>query len=167
MTNAAQGVQYGYAIPKRFGKVEITKETEWGTVEVYLRRWYLWRTKSGASIRLHHICLPDQDQDPHDHPWWFLSIVLFGGYDERWIRHLPGAKGGWRLYFRKVRRFSFHRATDGHKITHLRRPKRGAWTIIITGRERNQWGFLTPTGKVPWREYAAQGRTRGPGTDGG
>jgi hypothetical protein len=162
MTDQAQGVQYGYVIPKRWGKIDIKKEVD-GEVRVYLRRWYLWRAKH-FSIRLHHIFLPDQDPDPHDHPWWFLAIIIpfLGGYDETWYRHHPGPTGGWKVRYRKVGLFSFHRAHDAHRIRELRRAK-GSWSLFITGAEKNKWGFITPTGKMRWQEYAAQGTIRGPG----
>lgn len=175
--------KHGYSKPKRFGKIEIKKDID-GESTVYLRRWYLWRLESGRSIRLHHILFPDQDPDPHDHPWWFFSIVLWGGYVERWLRRGHGMtlrigdedvnvwdladRGGIQItdpmfqrevdnafrhgHFRRIRRLSFHRATDVHQITSLSR-RRGAWTLFITGPEVQKWGFQTPTGHVRWEDY--------------
>ena len=34
------------------------------------------------SIYLHRIHTPDVDEFPHDHPWWFASLVLSGAYVE-------------------------------------------------------------------------------------
>jgi hypothetical protein len=34
------------------------------------------------SLYLHHIHRPDEEPDPHDHPWWFASLVLAGWYEE-------------------------------------------------------------------------------------
>ena len=33
-------------------------------------------------LYLHHIHRPDREPDPHDHPWWFASLVLTGWYEE-------------------------------------------------------------------------------------
>jgi hypothetical protein len=32
---------------------------------------------------VHWIYQPDDDRDPHDHPWPFVSFVIRGGYAER------------------------------------------------------------------------------------
>jgi len=33
-------------------------------------------------VYLHCIDTPDPGVDLHDHPWWFGSLVLYGGYTE-------------------------------------------------------------------------------------
>lgn len=46
---------------------------------LYLRRWYIvnfWFFR----IFVHKIARSDDDPDPHDHPWSFLSIILKNGY---------------------------------------------------------------------------------------
>ena len=148
-----------YTKPKHFGKIEIHSNSR--PDEVYLRRWYLFRCK-WFSIRLHHILLPDEDRDPHDHPWWFLSIILRGGYTEFWERL---AKPRVQYYTfrwvahqnqRHVRRFSVHRRNDIHQIVEFDRPG-GSWTLFVTGAERQEWGFMTPTGWVHWSEYTKAG----------
>jgi hypothetical protein len=154
----AQSRQSGeYVKPKHFGKIEIHSNTR--PDEVYLRRWYLFRCK-WFSIRLHHILLPDEDRDPHDHPWWFLTIILRGGYTERWMRYFrpresihqfPHWRWG-RFSIKHVRRFSFHKPNDIHQIIEFNRPQ-GSWTLFITGAERQEWGFMTERGWVHWSEY--------------
>jgi hypothetical protein len=53
-------------------------------VTVYLRRFYLFRSKwfglNFGDVYLHHIVRSDDDPDPHDHPWGFLGFILKGGY---------------------------------------------------------------------------------------
>ncbi len=151
-----------YKIPKWFGKVDIKKVVGGETV-VYLRRWYLIRVpKLGYSIRLHHIQYPDTDRWPHDHPWPFLSLILWGGYQERWDK----AGHPHPRFKKRVRRFNFHTRTDLHLIDTFDRgpgPKGGAWTLMFTGREKKKpgfdkgWGFCTPDGWVPWNRYAPAG----------
>src|SRR4051812_2647930 len=45
----------------------------------YLRRWVLNISRVG-SIRLHHWYSSDDPRALHDHAWWFLTLVLKGGY---------------------------------------------------------------------------------------
>jgi hypothetical protein len=46
----------------------------------YLIRWAINTPLLG--IKLHHILRSDEDRDLHDHPWSFLSVILWGGYWE-------------------------------------------------------------------------------------
>lgn len=144
---------------------------------VYMGRWWLFNPYPGAygdhpqpnhvpwlpSIRIHHICRPDQDRDLHDHPWNARTFVLRGWYVEerpferlteaealsadgmsiddvtRSIHYrLPGYTG--RLLFGQYHRIC--QVSDG-----------GVWTLFITGRKRGTWGFLVDGQKVPWRTY--------------
>lgn len=133
--------QTHYTKPKRYGYVEIGEP-------VYLRRWYLWRCK-WFSIRLHNIIGPDPDPDPHDHPWNFLSVPLRGSYVEN---RYSGHWAHRTIREHKVRLFSFHKATDAHKIMRLR-GKRGVWTFFLTGPETRKWGFWTAKGWLTWNQY--------------
>lgn len=142
---------------KKVGYIEIRKGDR-----VYMRRWYLIRVPRLFSVRVHHIRLPDEDRWPHDHPWTFLSVILRGGYRESWCtpetfqfgmpRSVPNPHWGqdqWVGFARRhVRRFSFHRATDLHRITEFDRGSKGAWTLILTGPEGREWGFRTDEGWV-------------------
>ncbi len=117
---------------------------------VYMRRWYLLVFPKLFSIRVHHIMQPDLDRWPHDHPWSFISIIIRGGYIEEWCRrdefNLFGDKWGTRRCSRR-RFLNLKRKTDLHKITEFIRPG-GAWTLIITGPEGREWGFMTNEGWV-------------------
>lgn len=142
-----------YVRPRHMGKVDITKLVD-GEEMLYLRRWYLFRCR-WFSIRLHHIVLPDVDRWPHDHPWPFVAIVLWGGYDE-----VHGPAGvAYPARHKRVRRFNRHSATDVHRITRLHRGERGAWTLFLTGREQREWGFTMPDGWMAWHEALARGLT--------
>lgn len=48
---------------------------------LYLRRYYIVKSKY-FNIFLHNIQRSDDDPDPHDHPWSFLSLILKGGYTD-------------------------------------------------------------------------------------
>jgi hypothetical protein len=103
-------------------------------------------------VYLHLIHRPDVDPDPHDHPWFFASIVLSGSYEESlW----PDAADRSRYVFRAHRRFrpmpvrrkAAHAITDVHGCL---------WTLVITGPDHDDWRFWTPAGPVPWREYLSR-----------
>lgn len=94
----------------------------------YLTRWHIIDTPFGG-IMLHRFHGPDPGRHLHDHPWSFLSIVLRGGYLEENFT--------WPVY---VKRWSYHRAEDAHRVARLFRTP--TWTLIIRGRRRRQWGFF-------------------------
>lgn len=99
-------------------------------------------------VYLHKIHRADTDPDPHDHPWWFASIVLSGGYTE--LVH-PGKRGSdhfirfrprWSL--RMMRRSAAHRIIDIYG---------SLWTLVITGPRRSDWGFYREGQFIQWQEY--------------
>lgn len=61
-----------------FKHFDIVKTVD-GVQTLYLRRYYLLETRWG-NIFLHNICRSDDDPDPHDHPWNFLTVLLRGSY---------------------------------------------------------------------------------------
>lgn len=122
---------------------------------LYMDRWYILYFARLFSIRLHHICRPDMDRWPHDHPWRFVSIILRGGYYEEickanqfknhgkdWIPH----------HTRRIRRFNHKSSTDLHRIIKFMRPE-GSWTLVVTGPERREWGFMTSDGWISRRVF--------------
>lgn len=92
----------------------------------YVIRWRL-ETPIG-SVRLHHWLGPDDDRALHDHPWWFITLVLRGGYTD------CGAETD-HLHAGSVRyRPALHRHTVVPDAD-------GAWTLLITGPAVRAWGF--------------------------
>lgn len=132
---------------------------------LYMRRWRIG-PKWGPGIRLHQIVRGDGDREMHDHPFAFLSLILWGGYFEhrpnpRYCGPVPGSdlsRGAFDATQQSVRRwhgplsFVFRRAGDLHRLT-LDRP---AWTLVFRGPIRREWGFLTPRGWVSCRDFTAQ-----------
>jgi len=45
---------------------------------------------------------------------------------------------------------AFRRATDRHRITVV---SPGTFTLFVTWRKVQWWGFYTPAGKIFWRDY--------------
>lgn len=113
----------------------------------YLHRWSLW-LPLGLSIKIHRIMRTDEDRCEHDHPWWFIRFILWGGYTEQINGKLRQRKpwrpwAFWRIYpclpsFR-------------HRITKL--PRKENWSLVICGRNKGDWGFFTKKGWVSWRKF--------------
>lgn len=104
-------------------------------------RWRLVQTPL-ISLYLHIWNKPDQDRDPHDHPWSFWSFVLWGGYVERLYER------GWPLMDKWRGRWTLHRMPLrlAHIVTYI---KPRTMTLVIVGPAVRRWGF--------WRSLA--GRT--------
>lgn len=130
---------------------------------VYLNRWGFGHDRIGG-VLLHRMDAPDPGVDLHDHPWWFASIILWGGYTEQRTdtRDAPmlariaeahptctrGVVGRRRWLSVKTMRLD-----ECHTITDLTR--RTSWSLIIKGPRRRKWGFYLPDGYMPERQYDA------------
>ncbi len=153
----------------RFGDwiIRCAQRTPYTHLAGYMERWWLFRLgrfgegESGAygfvSARVHHILRSDNDRHFHDHPWWFVTVILRGGYweqrpvlnalgyvtdvEERW--HGPGS-------------ILIRRASDLHRL--VLPVGSTTWTLFVMGPKVQTWGFHVDGVKVPWREYlGAQG----------
>ncbi len=97
---------------------------------VVFRRWRLCQSK-WCNVMLHNIKRADTDAHCHNHPWSFISIVLKGGYDEKTPKGINP---------RKLFSVAYNKATNYHKIEKLHGDS--AWTLVITGPTRKEWGYL-------------------------
>lgn len=129
---------------------------------LYMGRWWLFNAyqpeTSGRknwfpiSIRVHHICLPDEARDMHDHPWNARTIILKGGYTEHRLEAvMPNGDVLAKVYNRVPGDTATIRFGEYHNIKEL--PDGGAWTLFISGKYRGTWGFLVNGVKVQWRKY--------------
>jgi hypothetical protein len=110
---------------------------------IYLIRFSLL-TLPWLSVKLHRIYLSDDDC-MHDHPWSFVSFVLWGGY----IEQTPDGKklyGPGSILWRKAP--AIHRLEVFQPAT----------TLVITFRKHRDWGFYTPRGWVFWKDYIRSGQ---------
>ena len=116
----------------------------------YLLRWYIIPRNPWVNVYLHQFLHDDEDRALHDHPWWFVSVMLWGGYYE----HTPN--GG--LVRRVSGTVAYRPATHTHRVELLRKLNgniRSAWTVVITGRVIRDWGFHCPQGWRHWKEFTA------------
>jgi hypothetical protein len=104
--------------------------------------------KLGIAARIHHILRSDAGRDPHDHPWPFVTIILRGGYCEMlYDEHGAVTSSTWHGPGSVL----FRRANTWHRLIV---PKgETCWTLFITGRKAQTWGFLVKGKKIGYREY--------------
>ncbi|SKL83258.1 hypothetical protein [Mycobacteroides abscessus] len=111
----------------------------------YLLRWYVIPRNRWLNVYLHKFLRDDEDRALHDHPWWFVSLMLWGQYVEftdegRAVRSAPEP---WR-WFWGDQPLAFRPGTWRHRVELIKVPPRNpipCWTLIITGRRRRLWGF--------------------------
>ena len=120
----------------------------------YMHRYYLgFKEKMDAfdaikpypNIFIHKIFKSDEDRDPHDHPWWYVTVILSGGYweytpvfdsDGRGFNEVGRWRGPGSIIWR--------RATDLHRLE----MKAPTTTLFIHGWRKREWGFLTRKGWI-------------------
>ncbi|MFA5712006.1 hypothetical protein [Mycolicibacterium sp.] len=129
-----------------------------GAADPYLRRWYLIPRNPVLNVYLHQFLRSDDDRALHDHPWWFVSLILRGRYDEVTDRGTRRRRPG---------SIAFRRAETRHRVELLPdaayEAEASCWTLIVTGRRARVWGFWCEyvgdlTGRrrerfVPWQEW--------------
>lgn len=121
---------------------------------VYLRRLRILQTPWFA-LYLHFIFLPDEDRDPHDHPFPFWSMIVRGGYTETiWrVVSLNGLRGiSHDSRTQTWRRGSIHKTPldRAHMITIL---APGTITLVFCGPKVQEWGFYPDSKFKDWQAY--------------
>jgi hypothetical protein len=108
-------------------------------------------------IYLHHIHRPDREGDPHDHPWWFASLVLAGSYEEDVWPDKTVTFPTWVV--RKRGRWSLRSLNRdmAHIITEVNGP---LWTLVLVGPRMSDWGFWQEGRCIPFHEYYAENPER-------
>ena len=142
------------------------QRTPYAHLEGYMNRWWLVPyNRFGIAARVHQILRSDYDRHPHDHPWWYVTIILRGGYweftldsrREKWLR--PRWHGPGSILFRRASHFhSLELGLYGWDCDHP-----PCWTLFITGPKRKDhdpahscWGFLVDGVKVPSDQYLGE-----------
>ena len=106
------------------------------------------------NIYYHHFMGSDADT-MHDHPWWSISFILKGGYDEHTPlkMHSTGTCIGIEdINYKGQGSITFRRALDAHWIE-IDKP---VHTLFITGPKVRSWGFLCDKGWVHWKDYVVK-----------
>ena len=89
-----------------------------------------------------HWFIGSDDECKHDHPWSFVSIILYGGYWEE----APNGKLTWYPAGSILRRMNPARC---HRVV-IDKP---AMSLVIIGPKKRSWGFHTPLGWIHWLDY--------------
>lgn len=106
----------------------------------YARRWAL--ILPFGSIRVHQWWRSDDKRAPHSHPWWFTTFVVKGGYED-WSYPERTRQGAPRLEAKIVDRLNRWsvRYRAAHHVHSVSVDPGGCWTILVTGSDRQAWGF--------------------------
>jgi hypothetical protein len=124
----------------------------------YLLRWYLLPRNRFFNLYLHKFLRDDEDRALHDHPWWFVSLMLWGSYYETRATvlepdiHAVTKRSAPSICYRNV--LCRHRVTLCKDSAGKPTP---CWTIVLTGPKVKSWGFWCPKGWIHWKEFENQG----------
>lgn len=92
-------------------------------------RYNLLKTK-WFNLYLHQLDAPEWHPiGCHDHPWWFVTVLLWNGYDEKIGDTVTRRQSGDILY---------RSATHSHDVV---TPYGRSWSLVLTGRKSRDWGF--------------------------
>ncbi len=122
----------------------------------YMRRWLIGSTKTWG-LRVHCIERSDADRELHDHPFWFVSFILSGGYYEHTLDGRKTWYGPGSLVFRSAD--TLHRIELGNRDCSVaKHPEVPAWTFVLRGRYARRWGFLAGGAWTTWQKFVGERR---------
>ena len=106
-----------------------------------LRRWKFELGKF-FSVRLHHWVAGDPPRFQLSHPWNFVTIVLWGGYDD-----IGEGRQTDRVRAPTIR---YRPLTWRHSVVNVRP---GTWSLVLTGQIVNSWRFWIENREVDAKEW--------------
>lgn len=129
-----------------------------GHEEVYMRRFILSPKLPRGQLYLHVFFRPDQDRDPHDHPFPFWTLPLNQGYIEEVYN---SRKHCFSAIFVPPLKWSHRAAKHTHRITATQTGHFPLVTLVWRGNTERTWGFWCHTqgiiGRVRdwvrWQDY--------------
>ena len=125
-------------------KLLVVKTIRKKTGELHFRRFRLFSCYF-FSIYIHQFLLPDEDEHLHTHPWNFFNMILKGGYFERLLTN-KNIVTKWR----RIGYFGYHKSSYAHKIEKV---KPNTISLVITGKRKSDWGYITEHGNIQHEEY--------------
>lgn len=166
-------------LTKCFKLVQIAGGCDFDPIEgrpIYLRRWFLWgdveKSRLGCAVMLHKFMRGDEDPEYHDHPWPFLSVVLWRGYIEETPVYSMGFVARENAdHTQTIERVGsivalgvrdrkwpgmllFWPAGWKHRVE-LPGGK-PVWTLVIRLKKQRSWGFWQGPKFIPWRQFLAE-----------
>lgn len=121
--------------------------TPYAPIGDYMDRYWFLPDIFGERARVHCTKRSDRDRHSHDHPWHFVSIILEGGYTEE----IEYAEGLRERHSYRPGDVLFRHAEHRHRLEIAEGGD--CWSLVFTSPNVRDWGFWTPEGFVPWREY--------------
>jgi hypothetical protein len=104
-----------------------------------------------------HVFHRSDADDLHDHPWGFVSVILWRGY----VEVTPCAacspcENSTGCNYRQRKRvwpgmILFRRATHRHRVELIDGKK--AVTLVFMGKRWREWGFFTSKGWQQWQAF--------------
>jgi len=133
-------------------KIGLLKEIRSKEGVLHFKRWGL--ETPWFSIYLHYIAKSDEDLHPHNHPWNFTRLILWGSYTEDiWEIEQTEYFGEKTFYNGNFQRnvLDFHRYSI--PIFHKLKLEKPVWTLVFAGPRLIEWGYLSTSGFIEAQEY--------------
>ena len=105
------------------------KEIGWKDIGEEFTRWSVLKTP-WFNVYLHRLFCPSFHPNCHDHPWSFVTLILWNGYLERI---------GDEFFRRRVGSILYRPAEFSHNVV---TPYGTSWSLVITTNKKREWGFL-------------------------
>jgi hypothetical protein len=144
VTDSGRNIEPQSKIERLLRKYLPYKEIGWQDIGEVFYRYTILKTP-WFNLYLHQLDAPEwHPVGCHDHPWWFITVLLKGGYLEmqrpKSTRGFPGVgeKGGL-LKRRYPGMILFRPANHTHDVV---TPYGRSWSLVLTGRKSRDWGFL-------------------------
>lgn len=109
------------------------------------RRYILDPAVDPIGLMVHRIDQPDADRHLHDHPWWFVAVVLRGGYEQLRTTRRGGVRRARVRRVNVVGRRTFHR---------IESVVPGTVTVVLTGRVVRTWAYRVEWDQIHPGEWA-------------
>jgi hypothetical protein len=103
------------------------KEIGWKEIDEEFIRYQIIKCK-WFNIYLHYLDASIWEPTCHDHPWWFITLLIWPGYTEQVNGKLHRRWPGMVLY--RPAKFQ-HRVLTPHG---------SSWSLILTGPKVREWG---------------------------
>jgi len=127
-------------------------EARGDAAQPYLTRWILFKNKLNSfAIYFHKFHRSDAD-DFHDHPWSFVSIILWRGYNELYISKRPNGEPNFAATIKKriyPGMIIYRNELHTHRVE-LRNSK-PAYTLVLRFKYTRYWGFWV---KGKWQLFS-------------
>lgn len=120
------------------------KEIGWQDIGEVFYRYQLLKTR-WFNLYLHQLDAPAwHPVGCHDHPWWFITVLLKGGYLEKQSKTFFRDAGINMNVVTLKRRYPGMILYRGAKHAHdVITPYGRSWSLVLTGPKSRDWGFLS------------------------